>query len=135
MERGSNPVSRRKDDEMKHELQGYLRSGQHTHAEDAVDPEPEADDDIRPAPSGPVPPPGPEREQAEREAAAHELHLEMARHLDRTVFPADRDTLVRALRDRQAPDALVEAAEALPEKGMYHNAHEIVVALRDRSAL
>ncbi|GGX71095.1 DUF2795 domain-containing protein [Streptomyces minutiscleroticus] len=134
MERGSNPVSRRKDDEMKHELQGHLRSGQHTHVEEAVDPEPEADDDIRLTRSGPVPPPGPERERAQRQAEDQELHLEMARHLDRTVYPADRGTLLRALEERQAPDPLVQAARDLPEKGTYHNAHEIVSALRHRSS-
>ncbi|MFD5271642.1 DUF2795 domain-containing protein [Streptomyces sp. NPDC058335] len=130
MERGSNPVSRRKDDEMKHELQGYLRSGQHTHVEEAVDPEPEADDDIRVTVSGPVPPPGPERDRAQQEAVQRELHLDMARHLDRTVFPADRGSVLRALRERQAPDALVQAAQGLPEGGTYRNAHEIVAALR-----
>ncbi|MFF8846535.1 hypothetical protein ACF08N_28115 [Streptomyces sp. NPDC015127] len=45
MERGSNRVSRRMDDEMKHELWGYLRSRQqHTRIEQANDPEPGADD-------------------------------------------------------------------------------------------
>jgi hypothetical protein len=134
MERGSNPVSRRKDDEMKHELEGYLRSGQHTHVEEAVDPEPEADDDIRLTSPGPVPPPGPERERAQQEAEEQELHRDMARHLDRTVFPADRRTLVRALEERQAPDPLIQAAQDLPEEGTYHNAYEIVTALRERSA-
>jgi hypothetical protein len=133
MERGSNPVSRRKDDEIKHELQGYLKSGQHTHAEDAVDPEPGADDDVRPDSSGPVPPPGPERERAEQEVEDRELHRDLARRLDRTVFPADRDSLVRALEERQAPDFLVRAARDLPEEGVYHNAHEVVAALRGPS--
>lgn len=45
MERGSNRVSPRKDDEMKHEVQDYLRSRQqHTRIELANDPEPGADD-------------------------------------------------------------------------------------------
>ncbi|MFI2367950.1 hypothetical protein [Streptomyces sp. NPDC018833] len=49
MERGSNRVSPRKDDEMKHELRGYLRSRQqHTRIESANDPEPGAED----APTG-----------------------------------------------------------------------------------
>jgi hypothetical protein len=133
MERGSNPVSRRKDDEMKHELQGYLRSGQHTHIEEAVDPEPEADDDIQLTTSGPVPPPGPERERSFEQAEEQELHRDMARHLDRTVFPADRQGLVRALEERQAPEPLVRVAQDLPEEGTYHNAFDIVTAMRGRS--
>jgi hypothetical protein len=47
MQRGSNPKSPREDDELKHQMQGYLKSGQHTHTEDAKDPEPVADDDPR----------------------------------------------------------------------------------------
>ncbi|MEU1889561.1 hypothetical protein [Streptomyces pristinaespiralis] len=47
MQRGSNPKSPRKDDELKKEMHGYLKSGQHTHTEDAKDPEPVADDDPR----------------------------------------------------------------------------------------
>ncbi|WP_189885433.1 hypothetical protein [Streptomyces xantholiticus] len=47
MQRGSNPKSPRKDDELKHQMQGRPKSGQHTHAEDAKDPEPVADDDPR----------------------------------------------------------------------------------------
>ncbi|QNP61981.1 hypothetical protein [Streptomyces genisteinicus] len=45
MEQGSNRVSRRKDDEMKHEVAGYLRARQqHTRMDMAGDPEPGADD-------------------------------------------------------------------------------------------
>ncbi|GAB2596947.1 hypothetical protein GCM10027168_32190 [Streptomyces capparidis] len=128
-ERGSNPIGPRRDDEMKHELQGYLRSGQHTHVEEASDPEPRAEDDIAAGGSGPVPPPGEQRERARAQAEAEELRLELARHLDRTAFPADRDALVAALRERSAPDALVEAVGRLPDGGSYGNAHEIVTAL------
>ena len=45
MERGSNRVSPHKDDEMKHEVRGYLRARQqHTRVEQVNDPEPGADD-------------------------------------------------------------------------------------------
>ncbi|MFF8842260.1 DUF2795 domain-containing protein [Streptomyces sp. NPDC015127] len=128
-ERGSNPVSPREDDERKHELEGYLRSGQHTHAEESHDPEPAADDDVEVHPSGPVPPPGEARDQAEAEAGADALRLEIARHLDRTVFPADRAAVVRALEENHAPDPVVAQARKLPEDGTYHNADEIVRAL------
>lgn len=131
MERGSNPVSPREDDEMKHELEGYLRSGNPTHVEEGNDPEPPADDDIRVDPSGPVPPPGEERDRAQAQADADALRLELARHLDRTAFPADRQSLLEALRERHVPDDLLEAARRLPESDTtYHNAGEIVAALR-----
>jgi hypothetical protein len=119
IERGGNPVSPRKDDEMKHELEGYLRSGQHTHV----------DDDIRVGTSGPVPPPGEERDRARARTEAESLRLELARRMDRTAFPADRAAVVRALEEHHAPDPVVEAARDLPKEGTYRNADEIVKAL------
>jgi hypothetical protein len=133
MERGSNPVGPRKDDEMKHELEGYLRSGQHTHVEEGNDPEPPADDDISVDPGGPVPPPGAEREEAQADAETESLRLEMARHLERAVFPADRGAVLEALEAHHAPDAVLEAARRLPQDGTYANVTEVVAAAgRDR---
>ncbi|MGX1478513.1 UNVERIFIED_CONTAM: hypothetical protein RKD50_007321 [Streptomyces canus] len=129
MERGSNPVSPRKDDEMKHELEGLLRSGQATHAEEGNDPEPPADDDLRVDPSGPVPPPGAERDRARAETEADSLRRELARHLDRTAYPADRRTVLDVLAAHHAPDPVLEAARSLPEGGSYANVTEIVDAL------
>ncbi|MBM9623097.1 MULTISPECIES: hypothetical protein [Streptomyces] len=54
MEQGSNRVSPRKDDEMKHEVAGYLRARQqHTRMELANDPEPGADDAVPEGPGAP----------------------------------------------------------------------------------
>lgn len=129
MERGSSQVSPHEDEQRKHELQGYLRSGQHTHTNEAYDPEPAADDDVRVAPGGPVPPPGEERDRARAEARADELRAELARHLNRTVFPADRASLIRALSDAYAPDGLLDSVRELPAEDRYENAGQIVRAL------
>ncbi|WCN05274.1 DUF2795 domain-containing protein [Streptomyces sp. M92] len=129
MERGSNPVSPRKDDEMKHELEGHLRSGWPTHAEEAYEPEPPADDDIRTDPSGPVPASGEEREQGRVTAEAESLRGELARHLERTAFPADRETVLDVLEAHHAPDATLQAVRELPDGGEYANVTEIVNAL------
>ncbi|NBM19281.1 DUF2795 domain-containing protein [Streptomyces sp. GC420] len=129
MQRGSNPVSPHKDDEMKHALQGYLRSGQHTHTQDALDPEPVADDDVRVHPGGPVPPPGEERERAQARADAEALRFELARHLDRKSYPADRQSLTRTLAERHAPDEVLDAVRDLPSEGSYRNPEEIVRAV------
>ncbi|MDQ1041226.1 hypothetical protein QFZ75_007642 [Streptomyces sp. V3I8] len=131
MERGSNPVGPRKDDEMKHELEGYLRSGQHTHVEEGNDPEPAADDDIRVDPGGPVPPPGAERDRARADSERESLRLEMARHLEGAVFPADRQTVLDVLEAHHAPDTVLEAARRLPDSGTYANVTEIVTAAGD----
>ncbi|CAL9377026.1 DUF2795 domain-containing protein [Streptomyces griseomycini] len=131
-ERGSNPISPRTDDEMKHELEGHLRSGRPAHVEEASDPEPPADDDIRVDPGGPVPPPGEERDRARAEAEADSLRLELARHLDRTAFPADRRSVLDALEAHHAPDPVLEAARGLPEDGTYADVTGIVEALGHR---
>jgi hypothetical protein len=59
---------------MKHELQGYLKSGQHTHAEDAKDPEPVADDDPQMDAGGPV------RSQEEKKAQHKEKEQHTGQH-------------------------------------------------------
>src|SRR5882724_5533034 len=58
MERGSNRLSVHRDEEMKHELQGLLRSGRSTRTEEWNDPEPTADDDDPVIAGGPVTPRG-----------------------------------------------------------------------------
>ncbi|MFK4070198.1 DUF2795 domain-containing protein [Streptomyces sp. NPDC029674] len=129
MDRGSNPVSPREDDELKHELEGYLRSGQHTHVEDANDPEPPADDDVVVDSGGPVPPPGEDRDRARAAAEADALRLELSRHLERTTFPADRQTLLATLEAQHAPDHALEAVRRLPEGETYGDVTETVRAL------
>ncbi|MEU8679164.1 DUF2795 domain-containing protein [Streptomyces sp. NPDC048560] len=122
-------MSPREDDQRKHELQGYLRSGRATHTQEAYDPEPPADDDPQVGPGGPVPPPGEERERARAEAEAEEVRVELARHLSRADFPADRAGLVGALSSAHAPDALTDLVRGLPGDDRYANAGEIARAL------
>ncbi|MCX5339797.1 DUF2795 domain-containing protein [Streptomyces atratus] len=129
MERGSSRLSPHEDDQRKHELQGFLRSGHITRVSEAYDPEPPADDDVRVEPGGPVPPPGEERERARAEAEAEELRAELARRLSRTIFPANRASLLRTLSGSYAPDALTDAVRELPTGDRYANAGEITRAL------
>jgi hypothetical protein len=113
MQRGSNPVGPRQDDQMKHELQGYLKSGQSTHAEDFHDPEPPADDDpTTGSPSG-------------------SLQAEVARHLERNAFPTDTAGLLSALEEAHAPGELLDAVRRLPEDGRYETPAAVSRALDD----
>lgn len=121
MQRGSDRLSVHKDDEMKHELQGLIRSGHPTRAEEWHDPEPGADDDPD-VTTGPVPPRG-----AGGEAEA--LRFELARHLGRTPFPAKRGALLRALHEAHAPDRLIDLLGRLPEDRTYQNVQEVVSGL------
>ncbi|WP_405621408.1 DUF2795 domain-containing protein [Streptomyces sp. NBC_00076] len=120
MQRGSDRLSRHRDDEMKHELQGLLRSGHPTRAEEWNDPEPTADDDPEIA-GGPVSP----RAGASLEA----VRLELARHLGRHSFPASTGDLAHVLRQENAPDALIEAMGRMPRKERHANLEELARAL------
>ncbi|MCW5251902.1 MULTISPECIES: DUF2795 domain-containing protein [unclassified Streptomyces] len=123
MQRGSDRLSAHRDDEMKHELQGMLRSGHPTRTEEWNDPEPTAEDDPE-VMNGPVTPDrGPTRLEA--------LRLELARTLTRGAFPAGPGELGRALRLGHAPDVLVEGMERLPRKARYGNVQELAVALTE----
>ncbi|MES4902739.1 MULTISPECIES: DUF2795 domain-containing protein [unclassified Streptomyces] len=120
MQRGSDRLSVRKDDEMKHELQGLIRSGHPTRAEEWYDPEPAADDDPE---ATTAPPRG-----AGGEAEA--LRFELARHLGRTPFPAKRGALLHALHEAHAPDRLIElVGDRLPEDRTYRTVQELVSGL------
>ncbi|MFJ2237497.1 DUF2795 domain-containing protein [Streptomyces sp. NPDC087859] len=121
MQRGSDRLSVHRDDEMKHELQGLLRSGHPTRSEEWHDPEPTADDDPEIA-GGPVAPGG-------AGASLGVVRLELARHLSRSAFPANSRHLAGALRRAYAPDTLVDAVERLPHKEHYATVQELAQAL------
>jgi hypothetical protein len=123
MERGSNRLNVHRDDEMKHELQGLLRSGHPTRSEEWHDPEPSADDDPEVTLSS-----APLRGSVGA-SEAEALRYELARHLARTPFPAKRRELMRILRERNAPDRLVEIVGQLPPEDTYANVVEVVTAL------
>ncbi|QOV34348.1 DUF2795 domain-containing protein [Streptomyces ferrugineus] len=122
MQRGSDRLSVHRDDEMKHELQGLLRSGHPTRTEEWHDPEPSAEDDPQVA-GGPVGWPGPSA------ASLETVRLELARILGRSAFPAGPRDLISELRRGYAPDALVESLERLPRGTRYANVQELAEAL------
>lgn len=93
--------------------------------------------------------PGPEEEpedETEREAlwapaaglaespgpenwGAVELRSDLARHLDRTVWPVTRERLLKILTERNAGDGLLELAASLPEGRRYEHLRELLRAL------
>ncbi|WP_327185920.1 DUF2795 domain-containing protein [Streptomyces sp. NBC_01334] len=121
MQRGSDRLSVHRDDEMKHELQGLLRSGHPTRVEEWHDPEPSAEDDPE-IWGGPVVP-------GSSRATLETVRLELARTLVRSSFPAGASALAVGLRRKNAPDALVDAVRQLPGKDRYTNVQELAEAL------
>src|SRR5689334_10555451 len=124
MQRGSDRLSPYRDDEMKHELRGLIRSGRSTRAEEWRNPEPITEDTLR-APTDVV-----------RSLAADDVSLrfELARRLSRRAFPAKRRELLRALTGQGAPDELTQLVRALPEGGVYRNVQEVMEALGHKPA-
>ncbi|MER5526343.1 DUF2795 domain-containing protein [Streptomyces sp. NPDC002677] len=114
MQRGSDRLSVHRDEEMKHELRGLLRSGHPTRTEDWNDPEPPAEDDpeVYRSPMQPW--------TSDRPSPAT-VRLELARSLTRHDFPAGPSELVRLLRRGHASDALVQRVSRLPRSTRYRN--------------
>ncbi|MBQ0998805.1 MULTISPECIES: DUF2795 domain-containing protein [Streptomyces] len=121
MQRGSDRLSVHRDNEMKHELQGLLRSGHPTRAEEWHDPEPSAEDDPQVA-GGPVAP-------GSSAASLETVRLELARNLSRHSFPAGPRELVGELRRSHAPDVLVDPVGRLPRSERYANVQQLAEAL------
>ncbi|GGU85473.1 hypothetical protein GCM10010260_17770 [Streptomyces filipinensis] len=124
MQRGSDRLSVHRDDEMKHELKGMLRSGHPTRVEEWHDPEPAADDDPE-VWSGPVGGLG-------SPASLERVRAELARILSRSCFPATAHDLARMLRRRNAPAALADTVAALPHSARYDNVQQLAEALAAR---
>ena len=60
---------------------------------------------------------------------AVELRSDLARYLDRTVWPANRERLLDILTERGAGDRLLGLAASLPEKQHYESLRELLRAL------
>ncbi len=123
----STKHSPRLDEELEHEIQGMIRGGSSTRAEEWRDPEPvaEGDPDVDRAPNGTLvggTPVGMDADAVARRA-------ELARWLTRAAFPGTRTDLVEAALDNRAPDAVVAELERLPEGETYERIGDVVRAL------
>jgi hypothetical protein len=115
------------DDELEHEVQGMVRSGRTTRAEEWRDPEPaaEGDPDVDADPAGTLVGGTPVGMDADAVVARTEL----ARWLDRADFPSTGADLVEAARNHRAPDAVVAEFERLPAGDTFERIGDVVRAL------
>lgn len=60
---------------------------------------------------------------------AVELHSDLARHLDRTAWPATRERLLEVLASHQAEQRLLDLVSPLPEGATYASLAELLPAL------
>jgi hypothetical protein len=123
----STKHSARLDDELQHEVEGMVRSGRSTHAQEWADPEPtaEGEPDIDSSPGSTLVGGTPVGMDADAVVARAEL----ARWLDRADFPSTGPALVEAARDHRAPDAVVAELERLPDGETYERIGDVVRAL------
>lgn len=121
MDRGSDKVSPREDDQRKHETQGLVRSGHSTHAEEWKDPEPSGEDQPEPALHGGTP--------AGMAADDVEGRSELAAFLGKDCYPMVREQVIGLVIDRNAPQRVVDLVRHLPSGREFANVNEIWIAL------
>jgi hypothetical protein len=123
----STKHSPRVDEELEHEIQGMVRGGHSTRAEEWRDPEPvaEGEPDIDAVPTGSYVGGTP----VGMDADAVEARAELARWLDRADFPSSGPDLVEAALDHRAPDAVVAELRRLPEGETFERIGDVVRAL------
>lgn len=129
MDRGSAKHGPMRDDVMAHEVEGFVRAGRDTRAEEWKSPEPPADDvpalGVRPDGAGVLgsAPPG-------MTSADVEERSELARWLGRAVFPAGRDEVIDHLRHQNAPDRVVDEVRRAPADVQFTSLGQLWRSLR-----
>jgi hypothetical protein len=116
----------REDEALKRDLRSELQAGRATRAEEWREPQPPAEDEPEAtwAPEGRPggTPPGEDWDVIE-------LRSHLARHLDRTAFPATREHLIEVLQGHQAEDQLIDLVSGLPEGATFASFHDVLEAL------
>ena len=123
----STKHSPRVDEELEHELQGMVKGGRATRAEEwrQVEPVAEGEPDIDADPAGTLVGGTPVGMTADAVVARSEI----ASWLTRAPFPGTRDDLVEAARDNRAPDAVVAELERLPDGETFERVGDVARAL------
>jgi hypothetical protein len=127
VERGSDKHGRVHDEQLKQETEGLVRAGHATRAEEFS--EEEAPADLQPQP---------DREPDSRLVGGTpqgvspqdvEGRAELARWLDGTAFPGDREALLTTAQELNAPDVVRDALAALPAGREFGTVAEVWRAL------
>lgn len=123
MDRGNSTHSPRRDEAMKSETEGLVRSGRQTHAEEWKEPEPVGEDqpDIDRSPDGTLVGGTPEgMTEADVEGRA-----QLAGYLGHSGWPMVREQVIEKLVDGNAPDALVDRVRQLPSGRTFENTNDV----------
>ena len=118
MERGSDKHGARMDDALGHEVEGLVRAGRDTHAEESS-PEPSGEDQpqVDRSPDGDLHGGVPDGMTADDV----EERSRLAAYLGRSVWPANGEQLVAVARGRSAPDVVLDRLGELPPGRVFDN--------------
>jgi hypothetical protein len=123
VERGSDKNGARVDEQLQHEVEGLVRSGRTTHAQEWKEPEPSGEDqpDVDRAPEetlvGGVP--------DATTGTDIEGRSQLAALLGKEVWPATRDELCARAKQSAAPDRVMDLLSKLPGDHDYRNLQEV----------
>jgi hypothetical protein len=126
-DQGTNKTGFARDDELKKEMQGELKANRGVRVEEAYEPEPSGEDQptaeftVSTGPGAPAP--------SGMTAEGVTVRSELARHLERTIYPAKRSALLGSLHRQHAPDTLMDRVSSLPAEQPYPNVQAVVRAL------
>lgn len=123
MDRGSDKVGPRTDDELKSESRGMFQASRQTHAEEWRQTEPSGEDqpDTDRAPDGTLTggtPEGMSQDDVQSRA-------ELAGYIGREVYPAVREQIIDLVMERHAPDRVVDLVKRLPSGREFHNVNDV----------
>jgi hypothetical protein len=127
-ERGNTKHGGRLDDEMAHEVRGLVQGGPHNgRAEEWREPEPAGEDQ----PESTVIPQGERRGGAPWPLDAEQVEgrSQLGRWIPRSALPGDREDLLAAAEESDAPDAIIDELRQLPEGEMYETVSQVWGAL------
>jgi hypothetical protein len=123
VERGSDKHGARQDEQLAHEVEGLVRGGHSTHAQEWKDPEPSGEDqpDADLAPGATLEGGVPEG----MSAADVERRSELATFLGKDVYPATREALLERAAASSAPDRVLRRLQELPADRAFENLQDV----------
>jgi hypothetical protein len=127
VERGSDKVGPRSDEELKHRTEGLTRSGHTTRAEEWKDPEPAGEDQ----PDADRDPDGTLHGGVPHGMSGEDLdgRAELAGYIGRAGYPLVREQVLDLVIDGSAPQRVVDLVRSLPSGRLFGNVNEIWTAV------
>ncbi|MEV0263594.1 DUF2795 domain-containing protein [Streptomyces sp. NPDC050617] len=133
MQHGADKTGPARDDMMKKQLRGELNADRSLRTDEEHELQPSGEDQPAvardpAAESGTGAPAGTgvPRGMTERDVS---IRSDLARHLGRGIYPADRSAVLESLREHHAPDRLLDLADRLPDSERYENVQAVAASL------